>query len=326
MKVGGNTAATEFFAKHGSGAQLNTKDAKVKYTSKAALLYKDKLVEKAKLDAIEYVAEFLYAIYIYSTNFLPNYGLLDVNMTRLYLRAPSAMGSRIMMLFNLVCIVFIPYGNRNPDLIIGEHEEEKAPASPTTSTAITTSTATSTSATAAAADDDDFFSNWDKPKTPAATTAARQVPSRTTNSSLRAKTTVSGASARTGGASKPMKLGAKKAGVAINFEEAEARAREEQERAAKLGYNSVEEAAEAEHRAGEERESQFSNRLVYYEPNSATTGGAAGKGTQQQAEDFERMGIGMSRLGFGAMPTAGAGANTGGASSQSRWVHKAPDG
>ncbi|RUS15982.1 hypothetical protein BC938DRAFT_476736, partial [Jimgerdemannia flammicorona] len=52
MKVGGNTAATEFFSKHGSGAQLNSRDAKVKFTSKAALLYKDKLVEKAKADAI----------------------------------------------------------------------------------------------------------------------------------------------------------------------------------------------------------------------------------------------------------------------------------
>ena len=51
MKVGGNASATEFFNKNGGAAALNSKDAKVKYTSRAALAYKDELKRRAANDA-----------------------------------------------------------------------------------------------------------------------------------------------------------------------------------------------------------------------------------------------------------------------------------
>ncbi|RUS25429.1 hypothetical protein BC938DRAFT_472185 [Jimgerdemannia flammicorona] len=225
-----------------------------------------------------------------------------------YLDGTSAMLESLIVFYTHDTI------SSNPDVIVTEHEAEEATAVATTPTTPTTPTTANPAKPAATADDDDFFSNWDKPKTP--TTPAHQTPSRVTNSSLRAKTTV-GSSIRSGGASKPMKLGAKKAGITINFEEAEARAKEEQERAAKLGYSNAEEAAEAERKAADEKESQFSSRLVYYEPSATSSG--AGKATQQ-TEDIERMGIGMARLGFGAMPAAGAKPNTSAQGSPSRSV------
>jgi ADP-ribosylation factor GTPase-activating protein 2/3 len=51
MKVGGNAAATDYFSKNGGAAALNSKDAKVKYTSRAALAYKDELKRRAASDA-----------------------------------------------------------------------------------------------------------------------------------------------------------------------------------------------------------------------------------------------------------------------------------
>lgn len=51
MKVGGNASATEYFNKNGGAAALNSKDAKVKYTSSAAISYKDELKRRAANDA-----------------------------------------------------------------------------------------------------------------------------------------------------------------------------------------------------------------------------------------------------------------------------------
>jgi ADP-ribosylation factor GTPase-activating protein 2/3 len=51
MKVGGNASATDFFSKNGGAAALNSKDAKVKYTSRAAVAYKDELKRRAANDA-----------------------------------------------------------------------------------------------------------------------------------------------------------------------------------------------------------------------------------------------------------------------------------
>jgi ADP-ribosylation factor GTPase-activating protein 2/3 len=51
MKVGGNASATEFFTKNGGAAALNSKDARVKYTSRAADAYKEELKRRAGNDA-----------------------------------------------------------------------------------------------------------------------------------------------------------------------------------------------------------------------------------------------------------------------------------
>lgn len=51
MKVGGNESATKYFQSHGGSAALASKDVKVKYTSNAAVKYKDELKRRAALDA-----------------------------------------------------------------------------------------------------------------------------------------------------------------------------------------------------------------------------------------------------------------------------------
>ncbi|CAG8739414.1 22760_t:CDS:2, partial [Cetraspora pellucida] len=51
MKVGGNSAALEYFTKHGGSTSLNSKDAKLKYTSRMALKYKEELIKRANEDS-----------------------------------------------------------------------------------------------------------------------------------------------------------------------------------------------------------------------------------------------------------------------------------
>jgi ADP-ribosylation factor GTPase-activating protein 2/3 len=55
MKVGGNESATKFFQSNGGTAALNSKDPKTKYTSNAAVKYKEELKKRAAKDALEYV-------------------------------------------------------------------------------------------------------------------------------------------------------------------------------------------------------------------------------------------------------------------------------
>ncbi|CAG8785997.1 1765_t:CDS:2, partial [Gigaspora margarita] len=51
MKIGGNASALEYFTKHSGNASLNNKDAKLKYTSRVALKYKDELIKRANEDS-----------------------------------------------------------------------------------------------------------------------------------------------------------------------------------------------------------------------------------------------------------------------------------
>ena len=55
MKVGGNESATKFFQRNGGSAALASKDAKVKYTSNAAVKYKDELARRVEADVKKYV-------------------------------------------------------------------------------------------------------------------------------------------------------------------------------------------------------------------------------------------------------------------------------
>ncbi|OZJ02851.1 hypothetical protein BZG36_03231 [Bifiguratus adelaidae] len=186
----------------------------------------------------------------------------------------------------------------NPELVVADMEENNTP--------VLSVDSSPTGSPAAVKDSrDDFFGGgWDKkspsaspartpttPSTPSSRTPNSQPSNRTTSASLRAKTTIG---ART---NKPVKGGIRK-GAAINFAEAEARAKEEAERAERLGYNAAEEEDMKDSPFSQEptkKESQFSSKPVHYEPSAAQTQNeAAGR------ESMERLGIGMSRLGFGA--------------------------
>lgn len=172
--------------------------------------------------------------------------------------------------------------------------EEKA-VTPASSTPLSpaVSVASTTTTPDVQKENDDFFTNFEKPKPASRTTSSR------TTASIRSKSNLSSSASRARVGAKPLKLGAKKGAAAFNFEEAEARAKEESERAAKLGYDPAAEAAE-EAAAAEESNSgsTYSSRLTY---NDNSVSSSINQATEKQ-EDIDKLGFGMSRLGFGAVP------------------------
>lgn len=197
-------------------------------------------------------------------------------------------------------------------------------------------------ASSSANTEDDFFDSWDKPKaqpTPAQSRPAATPASVSLNSSLRSSTTttssaptgprtVSSASLRgsgttsTSGASSRSKLGAqrttgtgasaggrsklgaKKAASGINFEEAERKAKEEEERIKKLGYDAQREAEEAEAAsAASDAKASAAAESARAPPRTSTSSDTRispnGKGHARRDSDTQRLGMGMTRLGFG---------------------------
>ncbi|KAF9356908.1 hypothetical protein BGX34_009706 [Mortierella sp. NVP85] len=170
---------------------------------------------------------------------------------------------------------------------------------------------TQTGASTAADDEDDFFNNWNQPAkaSPSSSTSSKlttppsvgfgATASRTSSTASRPVKSTLTSVRKTGTASKPMKLGVKKAG---NFEEAEAKAKAEAERIERLGKEAVEQerqaklAAEAEAAAAAARVSQGKENSTpssYYQSNSNKSRGSS--------EDVERLGMGMGRMSFGAV-------------------------
>lgn len=110
----------------------------------------------------------------------------------------------------------------------------------------------------------------------------------------------------TGGAKKANVLGAKKVGsklgakkviavADIDFDEAERKAKEEEQRIKELGYNPAEEEADAKKGATE------SSGIAAPTPVSPPRGGygSASHSREKSASEMERLGMGMGRLGFG---------------------------
>lgn len=264
MKVGGNGSATDFFTRHGGASLLDDSDAKKKYTSRVAELYREELARRVKED----VAQF------------PN------------------------------------------GIVVDGVDTSKSAAQPS-----------------AAADEDDFFSSWDKPApkaqpaSPPPTSAAPPSIGRTNSapasaslsstpvpaaprtvksSSLRsnsataagaARTLTSSSNSSTGtgtGAARPAKkgLGAKKA-APVDFAEAERRAAAEAERIRQLGYDREREEAEAQ-AAREAAALELKNKSAA----TTSTGAKQAASSGANAADVERLGMGMKKLGFGALPRA----------------------
>ncbi|TKX20389.1 ADP-ribosylation factor GTPase-activating protein glo3 [Elsinoe australis] len=261
MKVGGNESATKYFQSHGGSAALASKDSKTKYTSNAASKYKEELQRRAAADAKQFPEE----------------------------------------------------------VVITESLDDPA---------------TSGTNTPAGEQDDDFFSSWDKPtiKRPSnppsrsttpginrtaspflnangnGTAPARsKSPLSATDSSATAPRAIPAAAVRktaTTGAKKTnilgakKKLGAKKVDAsALDFDEAEKKAKEEQERIEKLGYDPDAEAPPAE-TVGNVIQPETS--IVSPQPVNPSRGsfGASSK-PEKGSGDVERLGMGVRKLGFG---------------------------
>ncbi|KAF9517257.1 hypothetical protein BS47DRAFT_1483455 [Hydnum rufescens UP504] len=185
-------------------------------------------------------------------------------------------------------------------------------------------------------EEEDFFSTWDKsnPKPARASLAPTNVTAppviRTvTSASLRTTPSSSGtvsshptkpgsrlgATVASTTAPRTAKLGAKRAGAAINFEEAERKAKAEEERIKKLGYDAQREAQEERIRkdAG-----AIAAPTTKFSAGSGRSGAVDGPSIlnvdkdegKRNTQDMERLGMGIKRLGFGASNAAAAAPST----------------
>ncbi|RPB03638.1 ArfGap-domain-containing protein [Choiromyces venosus 120613-1] len=247
MKVGGNESATKYFQSQGGSAALASKDPKVKYGSSTATKYKEELKKRAAADAQLYPGEVVVE------------GGEEA-------AAPTEAEEDFFSSWDKPSI-----------------KRPTPPPSRTATPPVVGRTGTPLNGSGIA-----------RTKSPLVSPASETAPavSRTTTSSaLRTKAGAASASGprRTGvlGAKKGQKLGAKKAtsGDAIDFDEAEKKAKEEAERITKLGYD-----PEAEQPAKKETKGNILS------PTPVTPSSPA---HARQSSDVERLGLSMNRLGFG---------------------------
>ncbi|KAL1858949.1 hypothetical protein VTK73DRAFT_7725 [Phialemonium thermophilum] len=287
MKVGGNESATKFFQQNGGTAALNSKDPKTKYNSSAATKYKEELKRRAARDAKEY----------------PN----EVVITE---AGPTSESNT-------------PSGEPEDDFFSSwDKPAIKKPTPPVSRTATppvvgrTPSPFLSAGANGNGKDIARASSPLAKPTTTTAPAASRITHSAALRKTSGTTATGSAASRKTNvlGAKKTtQKLGAKKLGAdAIDFDEAEKRAKEEAERIAKLGYDpDAEEESEKKKGGVGGGGGASSSSIASPTPISPPRSGGYGSAShtrEKSASEIERLGMGVARLGFGQVGGAKAAA------------------
>ncbi|KAF1812052.1 arf GTPase-activating protein [Eremomyces bilateralis CBS 781.70] len=267
MKVGGNESATRYFQTHGGSAALASKDSKTKYTSNTATKYKEELKRRAEADERQ------------------NPGEVEINDAV----NPNSGTST-------------PAGEPDDDFFSSwDKPTIKRPSNPPSRTG----TPVGTSRTASPYLNPNANGNGaTRPKSPLATPdSATQSPrpQPVTSAAIRKSTTTSGTTTRKStvlGGKK--KLGAKKIAPseALDFEEAEKKAKEDAERIAKLGYDPDEETPPIPSSAA----TATPSTILSPTPVSPTPTGGFGttaKPRDRASNDMDRLGMGVTRLGFG---------------------------
>ncbi|PHH72641.1 hypothetical protein CDD82_5868 [Ophiocordyceps australis] len=278
MKVGGNESATKFFQQNGGTAALNSKDSKTKYQSNAATKYKDELKRRAARDAKEFPGEVV---------------VTD---------ATDGDGSST------------PAGEPDDDFFSSwDKPAIKRPTPPVSRTATPPVVGRTPSPFLPGANKDSSRSASPLAK-PESVVDSKPAASRITTSAALRKT------ATTGGPRKANVLGAKKVSTklgakkitsdAIDFDEAEKRAKEEAERIAQLGYDPD---AEEEQNTRSVPSSTGAAAIISPTPVSPARANPGSHGRQESNSEVERLGMGITRLGFGQV---------GGKTSQSQLAKK----
>ncbi|CAK7275438.1 ADP-ribosylation factor GTPase activating protein, ER-Golgi transport [Sporothrix epigloea] len=277
MKVGGNDSATKFFQQNGGSAALNSKDPKTKYQSSAATKYKDELKRRAARDAREF----------------PNEVVIN--------DGDATDGTTT------------PAGEPADDFFASwDKPAIKKPTPPVSRTATPPVVGRTPSPFLNAGANKDGVARVGSPLSGAVAAGDDTKPaaSRITHSSALRKTTTGPRKTSILGAKKATsKLGVKKVtGEVIDFDEAEKKAKEEAERIEKLGYNPDDEEDTSAAVAGSAKADIVSPTPVV----PARTGyGSASHTREKSASEMERLGMGVSRLGFGQVggrPGTGAAA------------------
>lgn len=292
MKVGGNTAFADYITKNGRGSGVtSTSQAKEKYTSKPAQAYKEELKRKAKEDELRYGP-----------------GPVVVDGLAAASAAPAANGKGKTTNADDDDDFFDSWDK--PTNIIAPTPAPRAAAPPRIglSPAVTPNTSRPTTPSvpaAAAATPSGASTPTASSPAPASPVAQPPPTSRAvSSSSLRSTggTTSSSTGARAGGA---MKLGAKsklggvkKGGAPINFEEAERKAKAEEERIKQLGYDREQEEKAAAAAAAADAAKRSAARQA---PSASGVAGSRGEmvGNKQAGGEVDRLGMGFGKLGFG---------------------------
>lgn len=271
MKVGGNASFLDFLARHPGSYNPHSTDTKEKYLSRGAQLYKEELarrmaederqfgpgsvhVEGASTDAAKPVekndADF------FDTWDAPAAAKKPLNSSS----APSATPP-----------ASIGFGGSRPSTPgVSPTPTPAVPAAPRTVTSSSLRTTSSSS-----------VNTLNRPKTLGATRTGSSTSTTPTTGSLGG---IGGGAAR--GKLGVGKLGVKKGG-AINFEEAERKAREEEERIKRLGYDRKKEEEAAVANAAAQAEARAGSNAAAKQPAKKTDG------------EMERLGMGVRKLGFG---------------------------
>ncbi|MCJ1314712.1 ADP-ribosylation factor GTPase activating protein, ER-Golgi transport [Xylographa vitiligo] len=269
MKVGGNESATKYFQSHGGSAALASKDAKVRYTSNTATKYKDELKRRAAADAREFPDEV---------------SITDVLSPTFKDGTSTPSGEPGDDFFS---------SWDKPSIKRPSNPPSRTQTPPVISRTASPFLSTGTNGNSAA-----------RSKTPLSAADGETPPtaSRTISSSTIRKTATTGGPRKANvlGAKKTQKLGAKKITSAdgIDFEAAEKKAKEEAERIEKLGYDpDAEDMKETTITSPTEKAKIASPTPI--SPPRAGFGSTQALGHQRSTSEVERLGMGMTRLGFG---------------------------
>ncbi|KAL2266955.1 hypothetical protein VTJ83DRAFT_4232 [Remersonia thermophila] len=280
MKVGGNESATKFFQSNGGSAALNSKDPKTKYTSAAATKYKEELKKRAARDAKEYPE----TVVINeagegaddSNNAANDEDDFFSAWSRPAIKKPTPPVSRTAT---------PPVVGRAPSPLVKPGDKEPSRSS-------------SPLAAKPAGDE----------AKPAASRITHSAALRSGASGPR-KTNILGAKKATS------KLGVKKLGTeaAIDFDEAEKKAKEEAERKEKLGYDPDAEEEDSAPSADKPSAAAKTGAAILsptpVSPGPRSSFGATRPAPQKSEAEMERLGMGIRRLGFGQVgKPAGSGA------------------
>ncbi|KAL2131260.1 hypothetical protein VTI74DRAFT_5315 [Chaetomium olivicolor] len=276
MKVGGNESATKFFQSNGGSAALNSKDPKTKYTSAAATKYKEELKKRAARDAKEYPEEVV---------------LDDVGEGAEGADTPAEEEDDFFSSWSRPAVKKLsppisrtatpPVVGRTPSPFLNTQNGKDAARAPSP------------------------LAKSEGESKPAASRI-------TTSAALRSNTAGSRKANILGAKKVTSKLGAKKLGgdIAIDFDEAEKKAKEEAERIEKLGYDPN---AEDEAPKATASKSESSAAIISPTPVSPARGGYGSSHTREKsAAEVERLGMGIGRLGFGQVGKPAAAAKSAG--------------
>ncbi|BGP18122.1 ADP-ribosylation factor GTPase activating protein, ER-Golgi transport [Rhodosporidiobolus nylandii] len=282
MKVGGNASFLDFLARHPGSYNPSSHDTKEKYLSRGAQLYKEELARRMAEDERMYGKERVYVegATEAQADAASAAGANDADFFDSWdAPAPAAAAKKPVTPSPAAAPPLISLGGARPP------PTANAPSAPRTVTSSSLRTTSSSS-----------IGTLNRPSTLGATRSISSTSSTPTTSTLSSGGVGVGARGGKLGAGKlgAGKLGVKKGG-AINFEEAERKAREEEERIKRLGYD----------RRKEEEAAAAAAASAAAASASAAQANANGAAKKKESGEVDRLGMGVRKLGFGQ--TAGVG-------------------